>query len=451
MTGPQPQSIRTSGAVGLYVAGQGLYVSRQEALVRLGPLPTGACGSLQQCPYEVFVSVPPLGSSPNRRRYDVTIRGGDYRGILVSDRTRIPGLVTIGDIRDGVSALERGGDVPIEWRASERPLQELAELDRRLHDAREAQLPATVALALMLIALAVGAYVTRWRLLARTAVLYPLAAILAALAASAIGQVGPVATTAVVLAAAAVALLAAAFVPLTLAVPVGVGAYGIALAISPETNSLMAIGPHPWSGGRFHGVTNQVSTLLLAPLLAAGSLLRGAQLLALAALAIVVVGASVTGADGGGLVVLAAAFVALWLLLERRRAAPLAVLVIAAVAVGFVALDAATGGSSHVVDALFDGPRELLRTLERRAETSVAIATSSAWQLAALLASVATLSWLAALRPRFPAVDALLVAVAVSLVVNDAPTKVAGFGAVVAVALRAWSVSIDRRPGIESS
>ena len=317
VTGDQPAAVRGRGATGLYVPGQGLYVSREEALERLGRLPQQPCGAIGQCEFELFVSVPPLGAQKNDKRYEMTILGDGYRGILVSDRTRIPGLVTISDIRETVEALETGRDPPVEWQASDHPLEELRELDERLSDAQAAQAPATIALTLALIALAALALLTRSALLARGALLYPLAAIALALAASALQLVGPLVTTLIVLAAAPLALVVAARVPLTLAVPVFLAGYGLVLALSPETNSLMAIGPYPWSGSRFYGVNNQIETLLLGPTLAAGVLLRGWRLVALALLSLVVVGASKTGADGGGILVFAAGFAVLGALLQR--------------------------------------------------------------------------------------------------------------------------------------
>jgi hypothetical protein len=452
VTGDQPPAVRGRGAAGLYVPGQGLSVSREEALERLGPLPQRACGAIGQCKFELFVSVPPLGPQKNDKRYDVTILGEGFRGILVSDQTRIPGLVSISDIRDTVEALEQDGDPPLGWRESERPLEKLNELDDRLSDARAAQRPATVALTLALIVLAALALLTRSALLARAALLYPLAAIGLALGASALHQVGPVVTTVVVLAAAPLALVVAARIPLALAVPVFLAGYGLVLAHSPETNSLMAIGPYPWSGGRFYGVTNQIETMLLAPALAAAVSLRGWRLVALALLSLVVVGASKTGADGGGILVFATGFGVLGLLLHgRARAVPLALAGVVVVGLVFVGIDALAGGSSHVIDAVSGGPRELFDTFRERAERSLSIATSSVWQLAILVTGVAILGYLAALKPRFPVVDAFVVAIAVSLVVNDTPTKVAGYGAILCAALRAWSVSRKPRLGIDSA
>jgi hypothetical protein len=445
VTGEQPAAVRGRGATGLYVPGQGLHVSREEALERLGPLPQQPCGAIGQCEFELFVSVPALGAQRNDKRYEITILGGGYRGILISDRTRIPGLVSISDIRDTVEALEAGRVPPLEWRASKHPLEALRELDARLSDARAAQGPATVTLTLALIMLVALALLTRSALLARGALLYPLAAIALALGASALHQVGPVVTTAVVLAAVPLALVAAARVPLTLAVPAFLAAYGLALALSPETNALMAIGPYPWSGSRFYGVNNQIETLLLGPSLAAGVLLRGWRLAALALLSLVVVGASKTGADGGGILVFATGFAVLAALLHGRpRAIPLALIGVVALGLAFVGIDALAGGSSHVIDAVSGGPRELLDTFRERAERSVSIATSSVWQVAILAGGLAVLVYLATLKPRFPVMDAFVVAIAVSLVVNDSPTKVAGYGAIVCGALRAWSVSRAR-------
>ncbi len=453
VTGNQPADVRARGAVGLYVPGRGLYVSREEALGDLGRLPAETpCAPLQRCRYEIFVSVPPLGAQRNTRRYEVTILGPGYeRGLLESANTRIPGLVSVDDIRETIDALEHGRDPPIDVRESDRPLAELAKLDRRLDDALRAQGPATVALALTLIVLAAAALVTRSAALGRTALLYPLAAIALALAVSAVDAVGPVTTTVAVVLAAPLAVALALAIRLELAAFLFLAGYALVLALSPETNALMAIGPHPWSGGRFYGLTNQVETLLLAPTLAAASLVRSWRFVALALLALVVVGGSKTGADGGGILVFTAGFVALWLLEHGRRVTPVWLVAVGAIALAAVGIDALLGGSSHVVDALFGGPGELLEHFGRRLDRSVSIITSSVWQFAVFAAGVAVLVWFAALQRRFAVVDAFLIALAVSLVVNDSPTKVVGFGAILVGALCAWSVS--RRPilGIESA
>jgi hypothetical protein len=443
VTGTQPQEVQEGGAVGLYVPGRGLYVSRQEALDDLGQLPAETpCAPLQRCKYEIFVSVPPLGSRRNTRRYQVTIRGPGYEhALLVSDSTRIRGLVSVDDIRETIDALEHGRDPPIHARTVDHPLVAVAKLDGRLDDARRAQAPATVALVLTLLALTLAALVSRSAPIARAALLYPLAAVALALGLAALHWVGPVTTTLAMLVAASVALGLALGVRLEVATVIFLAGYGLVLAFAPDTNAQMAIGPHPWSGGRFYGVTNQLETLFLAPTLAAASVVRGGRFVALVVLTLAVVGGSKTGADGGGILVFTAAFVALWLLQRGRRLTPVWLVAVVVIGLAAVGLDALLGGSSHVVDAVSGGPGELLEDFGRRLDRSVSIITSTVGQFAVFVAGVAVLASFAALRPRFAVLDAFLIAIAVSLVVNDSPTKVVGFGAILAGALRSWSVS----------
>jgi hypothetical protein len=211
----------------------------------------------------------------------------------------------------------------------------------------------------------------------------------------------------------------------------------------PEWNTLAVIGPHPDGGGRFYGLTNQVETLLLSPALVLGAL---AGLRALPVVALVVaagVAASRIGADGGGLVVYLAGFLVLGLRVGRVPAlrAAAATAVAAGAALLLVGIDAATGGSSHVTDAVGGGPGALAGDLAHRVHLSAA-SVGSTWNNALLFgASVAVLVWLALRRPRLPVLDALLAALAVSLVVNDTPTDVAGWGVLSALVLWAWTRS----------
>ena len=176
-------------------------------------------------------------------------------------------------------------------------------------------------------------------------------------------------------------------------------------------------------------MTNQVETMLLAPSLAAG--------LAAAPLALVTVGWSKTGADGGGLLVYAAGYAVLALRrLGRftwRRAAVAAALVVA-VGLALVALDAATGGSSHVTRALGSG---LPGELAHRWRVSYDGATRSIGAFIMFASGIALLVAVARSRPRPALVDAMLVALAVSFVVNDTPNDVALWGALGAISLLA--------------
>ena len=61
------------------------------------------------------------------------------------------------------------------------------------------------------------------------------------------------------------------------------------------------------------------------------------------------------------------------------------------------------------------------------------------------LGSLSALVWMGTMRPRRPTVDAMITALAVSLLVNDTPVDVIGLGAVGCVALLLWE-SVDSRP-----
>jgi hypothetical protein len=112
----------------------------------------------------------------------------------------------------------------------------------------------------------------------------------------------------------------------------------------------------------------------------------------------------------------------------------------AAVVAGLVlvGLDAAAGGSSHVTRTIGDGPGALFGELAHRWRVSLDgyVAT---WQATAIITfSLLVLVWIALRRPRFATVDAVLLALAVSLLVNDSPRDVLAYGALSCAALRFW-------------
>jgi hypothetical protein len=238
--------------------------------------------------------------------------------------------------------------------------------------------------------------------------------------------------------------------------------YLVVLSISQETSSLAAIGPRPENGGRFYGFQNQVETLLLVPGLLGAAVamsrcqaprhgLRGRDLgglgffVPVAVLVLVTVGASFAGADGGGLLVFAAGFLFLWMRLRRvpLTARSLALAGAAAVVIGvaLVGIDAALGGSSHVTRSLAGGPLEVVGDLTQRVRLTAGGLVSSVHSALIVAVSLPLLAWLALRRPRYAVLDAVLVALAVSLVVNDSPRDIAGWGALSAVALRFWQES----------
>jgi hypothetical protein len=198
----------------------------------------------------------------------------------------------------------------------------------------------------------------------------------------------------------------------------------------PVTNSLATIGPHPDGGHRFYGVTNQVETLLLAPALIGG--------FAAAPFALAAIGWSKAGADGGGLLVYAAGYAMLALRAYGRVTAKrllVAAGIVAVLGVLFVAVDAATGGSSHVTRSLDSG---LPGDLAHRIHLSAQGATRSFGAFAMFALGVGGLLLLARLRPRPATLDAMLLALALSLVVNDTPQEVMFWGALGSLTVFAW-------------
>ena len=62
------------------------------------------------------------------------------------------------------------------------------------------------------------------------------------------------------------------------------------------------------------------------------------------------------------------------------------------------------------------------------------------WQATLIITvSIAALAWIGLRRPRYAVVDATLVALAVSLLVNDSPRDVVSYGAISCAALRFWN------------
>jgi cytochrome c551/c552 len=444
-------------AVGLYVPGSGGTVSREGTLegLRRGKVENALLGGrpggkvlvdLVFAPppgtaaNAVIVTVPPPGGHHNVRRYSVAILG--YNGILTSDSTRIRGLVSLPDITHTAVDLARGRTPPIRAEASSDPVAELHRLDTRLtrvHRDRGWVLVTVVLVTLLLTAVA-----------PRAAVLAGAAAVTASLLLSWAGAtrfwvvIPAMAGLTIVLAAVAAARrrYIPAFVALFLA------AFTAVLAADPELNSLAVLGARPDGGGRFYGIGNQVETLLLVPVLVAAAIAGLRWLVPLAVLALVTVGWSKAGADGGGVLVYATALGVLGLRLRGLALTPrrLALLAAGVVVLGlaFVGLDALLGGSSHVTHAVGTGPGSLLGDLGHRLHLSWESATKSWYNVLLFLLSAAALVVMGTLRPRRATVDALLAGLVVSLLVNDTPVDVIGLGAIGCWALVRFE-SVDSR------
>jgi len=432
-------------AVGLLIAGRGKTVSPDKALAALDRDSLDLCTG-PQCPIRIFLTLP-QSKRHNVHRYRIAIAGDGYHGLLVSDRTKIPGLVSIYDVAPTVRALDRGEKPPVTSRAEPDPERRLARLDRRLteaHDSRGAANYVVFGIGGLFALLALFLRSAFWGRAALLTVPVALATVLSlsALELARPRTVGLTMLVTVVIGSLALAALTRRTRIFAAALLAIFAVYAVVLAVSQETSSLAAIGPHPDGGGRFYGMSNQVETLLLVPGLLGGALL-GAALLPLVAVAVlVIVGASGLGADGGGVLVFGAGYLFLWL---RLRSVALTVRTLAlaggaVVAAGLVlvGLDAAVGGSSHVTRTIGDGPFALGGELAHRWGVSLGGFVST-WHATAIISvSLAVLVWLAARKPRFATVDAVLVALAVSLVVNDTPRDIASYGALSCAALAFW-------------
>ena len=439
-------------AVGLYVPAAGATASRASAIASLrrgkvepailGGKPGGKLvvdlhfGLPSPRPsHAVYVQLPPPGKHPNTRRYLVAIDAPGFHAILTSDSTRIRGLVSLPDITQTAVALAEGKTPDIRSVGGTR--DDLRKLDARMTHVHHDRGRTMVALVIT--------YAAFDALAPAASVVAPAAAIAASLVLSALGatrfwlQLLAVVALTIVL-----VFTGRRYVPA--AVSVFLIAYVVVLAASPETNALAVLGARPDGGGRFYGISNQVETLMLPPVIAAVVVGGARWLVPLGALTLVTLGWSKAGADGGGLVVFAVAFAVLYL---RLRPAPLTwrrtVLAgAAAVALVFalIGIDAALGGSSHVTHAVGSG--SLFGDFGQRMHLSWATVTRAWYSTALFLGCVAALVWIAARRPRRAGVDAMLVAVVVSLLVNDTPVDVILLGALGSLALLRFE-SVDSR------
>jgi hypothetical protein len=376
----------------------------------------------------VYIGLPEGGRQPNDKRYPILVVGPGFEGLLTSDSTRIPGLVSISDVAPTALGREDG----LESEPADDRVSTLRELDERIDENNGVRLPATILVCALVVALALFSPVAAVPALA-VALLTNLALGLTGI--SDFWTVMAVFAVAVLLGGPLLASLLRSPAALGALLVFVLGAYVLVLGIDGPSAALSPFGPT--QNSRYFGLSNLLETMLLVPALGGAALLfRRFGWIAFAGtalLAFVTVAGNRFGADGGGAIVFAAGFAILAVLLAGggRRALVIAVAVSLALALGLVALDAATGGTSHVTEALEDGPSGLAGDLGERIELSwervtgdwyVALAVAS--MLAILVYLVArTLGRRSALRDSAVAL-AVAAAIAVSLVVNDSPTEV---------------------------
>jgi hypothetical protein len=376
----------------------------------------------------IYVGLPEGGRQPNDRRYPILVVGPGFEGLLTSDSTRIPGLVSIAD----VAPTARGEESGLESQPAGDTVTELRELDDRIDENNGVRLPATILVCALVLALALFSPAAAVPALA-AALLTNLMLGLAGV--SEFWTVMAVFAVAVLLGGPLLASLLRSPVALGTLLVAVLGAYLLVLGIDGPSAALSPFGPT--QNSRYFGLSNLLETMLLVPAFGGAALLfrrfgwiafAGTALLAFATVA-----GNRFGADGGGAVVLAGGFAVLAVLLSGggRRALALAVGVALALALGLAALDAATGGSSHVTRALDDGPVGLAEDLGERVELSWERTTGD-WYVAlavALMLGVFAFLVVRTLRrsdalSESPVALAVAAAIAVSLVVNDSPTDV---------------------------
>lgn len=467
--GPFPTQ---EGAAGLLVPGAGPETSREQALRSLlrgevqnslrGDLPEGgqainlATLSGAPAPPYILVSLPQGGTQPNDRRYPIIVYGPGLRdGLLVSDSTRIPGLVSIADI---VPTADGSADT-LRSQPDSDPAATLADLDARIDGHNDSRVPAGITAGVILLVLAL--------LWPRAGLLGFGAALLANLALGLVAVSSFWPTLIVIGLAAAGGWLLAVVLRSDFAIGLFLGgivlAYLVALGADGTSVALSPFGPS--QNSRFYGLSNFLETMLLVPALGGAVYLwrrfGWPAFAGMALVSFVMVAGNRFGADGGGAIVLAIAFPLLAVLLAglRGRRLVVAIGIALAVAIGLVALDAATGPSSHLTRALDSGPSGLASDLRDRLELS--------WERIAQQGDIALvvavcLPVLVILVVRLLRSDALLnlralplafaAALATSLIVNDSPNDVltaglVGYVVVEAVMLRDRCAALSPSPG----
>ena len=321
----------------------------------------------------IVLALPRGGIQSNDRRYPIAVLAPGYRGLLTSDSTRTPGLVSIVDVAP--TALDE--EDALGSTAAADPVRSLSELDERIRDNREAK-PAVLLVSLaLLVALA---------FLLPAAVLPGFAAIL--LANLALGIAG--ATEAWVDAAVIVAFVAASLVfaeaPLVahgLLLAGTLAAYLVAMGVDERWVALSPLGPT--QNARFYGLSNLLATLLLVPALAGAALVgRRFGMWAFAAVAALPrhrrrepVRCGRRRRDRPPRQLRDAGRPVLRL---NRRTAVAAGGILAVLAIALV-----VGGESHVTSALGDGPVGLAEDLWHRLRLSWLRATSG-WGVGLLVA-----------------------------------------------------------------
>jgi hypothetical protein len=459
-------------AVGLLVPGWAEPVSREEALEALlsgrvdhplrrerqpavieaveagDPEPAGCCD------VRIQLVLPPPGEHPNDTRYPIAVEGVGLDGILTSDSTRMPGLISIADVAPTVLELE-GRSVPDSVRGhalasteSADPAAPLRELDERLATTRDSRVEATVVYAAIVCMLIAAALISRSALAGTAALLSIPAAATASLALSLAGVAAWWAFALVVAAlVAAGAWLARTRLMAGLLLAGVLVFHYVVFLVDDHALALSLLGPNPDGGGRFFGLANELETILAGTALVAAALLwerfgLGA-LIAVGGLALVTIAPGGLGASVTGAAVVVVGLGVLALDLEGRR--------------GLIAVVLAAGAAAAVLllappQHLSGDPARLLDRMELSARLAVESPRAILIVFGLGLVPLVVIAWrYRDLRRRMPPADgacllALLVMTLASLLVNDSPDKVLAHGAGWCLALIAFDLAGSRVP-----
>src|SRR5207247_1466944 len=194
-----PKRYASRGAVGSMVPASGSTVSRATALLSLthGKLENSLLGGKPKgksvislggppAPVTIYVALPPPGNHHNLDRYPIAIVGGDYRGLLLSSSTHVPGLVSIADVAPTVRSLEQGEKPILTSRSARDAPAQLATLSARLNAAHFARRESTRVLIGLVFGFAALAWLLRSPFFARAGLLAIPAMVLASTIASAL-------------------------------------------------------------------------------------------------------------------------------------------------------------------------------------------------------------------------------------------------------------------------
>lgn len=440
MAGWQLRLFARHGAIGLLVPGTGPTTNRRQALAQLvrgvredsylGGVPKGppllsanqATGTPSRA-RTIIVTLPPKSEYPvaNDKRYYVVVLGGGFHGLLVSNTTRIPGLVSIVDIAPTALGHQRGSLTSV---AVPHAIATLKRLNAQIHANNRLKLAALIVIACWAVFFAL--------FFPRAALTIVPAALLTNIALGATHVTNEVAImTALVVGSVGGGLLLARLARsderLLLLILGVVATYMYFLATRPEWVAVTPLGPT--QNSRFWGIGNQLETLLLAPLLTGAAICaRRFGVLGFAAfgaLGLFLMTDNRFGSDGGGAIVLglALALVGATMLQLGRRGFFLLLGASAAVVLKVVSSNLASAGPDHLRSAFGHGFSGLWAVVENRVPLSYMPAIHN-WPLVMPLAlwflvTFAASLYVARRRPTRDFVLTLGVAMIASLLVND--------------------------------